>query len=181
TVHGKPLIYFDNGSTTQKPQVVLDAISDYYKTENANVHRGAHRLSELATEAYEAARIKVQKFLGAQCLREIIFTRGTTEAINLVAHSYGRSHIQPGDQIIITWMEHHSNIVPWQMLCQERGAHLRVVPVTDSGELRLDELERLLSPRTKMVALAHVSNALGTINPVRKVIELAHRRGVPVL
>ncbi|HWY87980.1 MAG TPA: cysteine desulfurase, partial [Gemmataceae bacterium] len=181
TVHGKPLIYFDNGATTQKPEVVLEAINDYYKAENANVHRGAHRLSELATEAYEAARIKVQKFLGAHCLREIIFTRGTTEAINLVAHSYGRSHIQPGDEIIVTWMEHHSNIVPWQMLCQERGAHLRVVPVTDTGELRLDEFEKLLSPRTRMVALVHVSNALGTVNPIRKVIELAHRRGVPVL
>ena len=181
TIHGKPLIYFDNGATSQKPRAVLDALNNYYETLNANVHRGAHRLSELATEAYEAARIKVQKFLGAHCLREIIFTRGTTEAINLVAHSYGRGHIQPDDEIIVTWMEHHSNIVPWQMLCQERGAHLRVVPVTDSGELRLDEFEKLLSPRTKMVALVHVSNALGTVNPVRKVIELAHRRGVPVL
>jgi cysteine desulfurase / selenocysteine lyase len=181
TVHGKPLIYFDNGATTQKPQAVLDAISEYYESQNANVHRGAHRLSELATEAYEAARIKAQKFLGAHCLREIIFTRGTTEAINLVAHSYGRSHVQAGDEILITWMEHHSNIVPWQLLCQDRGAHLRVVPITDTGELRLDELEKLLTPRTKMLALVHVSNALGTINPIRKVIELAHSRGVPVL
>ncbi len=181
TVHGKPLIYFDNGATTQKPQAVLDAMNNYYETQNANVHRGVHRLSELATEAYEAARVKAQKFLGAHCLREIIFTRGTTDAINLVAHSYGRSHIQAGDEIVITWMEHHSNIVPWQLLCQERGAQLRVVPITDSGEMRLDELEKLLTPRTKMIALAHVSNALGTINPVRQVIELAHRRGVPVL
>jgi cysteine desulfurase/selenocysteine lyase len=181
TVHGKPLIYFDNGATTQKPQAVLDAISNYYRTQNANVHRGAHRLSELATEAFEAARVRVQKFLGANCLREIIFTRGATEAINLVAHSFGRSHIQAGDEIILTWMEHHSNIVPWQMLCQERLAHLRVVPITDAGELRLDEFEKLLTDRTRLVALVHVSNALGTINPVRKVIELAHRRGVPVL
>jgi cysteine desulfurase/selenocysteine lyase len=181
TVHGKPLIYFDNGATTQKPQAVLDALSNYYKTQNANVHRGAHRLSELATEAYEAARVKVQKFLGAHCLREIIFTRGTTEGINLVASSYGRGHVQAGDEILITGMEHHSNIVPWQFLCQEKGARLRVVPVSDTGELRMDELEKMLSPRTKMIALAHVSNALGTINPVRAVIELAHRRGVPVL
>jgi cysteine desulfurase/selenocysteine lyase len=181
TVHGKPLIYFDNAATTQKPQAVLDAVDQYYKTENANVHRGVHRLSELATQAYEAARIKVQKFLGAHCLREIIFTRGATEGINLVAQSYGRSHVLAGDEIIITWMEHHSNIVPWQMLCQERGAHLRVVPITDRGELRLDEFEKMLSPRTKIVALAHVSNALGTVNPVRKVIDLAHGLGVPVL
>jgi cysteine desulfurase/selenocysteine lyase len=181
TVHGKPLVYFDNGATTQKPRMVLDAVRAYYEAQNANVHRGAHRLSELATDAYEAARIKVQKFLGAHCLREIVFARNTTEAINLVANSYGRSHVQAGDEIVITWMEHHSNIVPWQMLCQEKGAHLRVVPVSDSGELRLDELEKMLSPRTKMVALAHVSNALGTINPVRKVIELAHQHGIPVL
>lgn len=181
TVHGKPLIYFDNGATTQKPQAVLDVLANYYETQNANVHRGVHRLSELATEAYEAARVKVQKFLGAHCLREIIFTRGATDAINLVAHSYGHAHVHEGDEIIVTWMEHHSNIVPWQMLCQERGARLRVVPITDSGELRLDELEKLLSPRTKMLALVHVSNALGTVNPVRQVIELAHRHGVPVL
>ena len=180
-IHGKPLIYLDNGATTQKPQAVLDALNTYYETQNANVHRGVHRLSEVATEAYEEARVKVQKFIGAHCLREIIFTRGTTDAINLVASSYGRSHVQPGDEIIITWMEHHSNIVPWQMLCQERGAKLRVVPITDNGELQLDELEKLLSPRTKMVALLHVSNALGTVNPIRKVIQLAHRQGVPVL
>jgi cysteine desulfurase / selenocysteine lyase len=181
TVHGKPLIYFDNGATTQKPQAVLDALNNYYETENANVHRGVNRLSELATEAYEAARIKAQQFLGGHCLREIIFTRGTTEAINLVASSYGRSHVLAGDEILITGMEHHSNIVPWQMLCQERGARLRVASVTDTGELRLDEIEKLLSPKTKLVALLHVSNALGTINPVREVIALAHRRGVPVL
>jgi cysteine desulfurase/selenocysteine lyase len=181
TVHGKPLIYFDNAATTQKPQVVLDALANYYETQNANVHRGAHRLSELATEAYEGARVKVQKFLGAHCLREIIFTRGTTDAINLVANSFGRSHVKPGDEILITWMEHHSNIVPWQMLCEERKAHLRVVPITDSGELRLDQFEKMISPRTKLISLVHVSNALGTINPIRKVIELAHRRGVPVL
>ncbi len=181
SVNGKPLIYFDNGATSQKPRAVLDAVRNYYETENANVHRGAHRLSELATEAYENARIKAQKFLGANCLREIIFTRGATEAINLVAHSYGRSHLVAGDEIIITAMEHHSNIVPWQMLCQEIGARLRVVPITDAGELELNELEKLLSPRTKMMAVVHVSNALGTINPVRAMVEMARRRGVAVL
>jgi cysteine desulfurase/selenocysteine lyase len=181
TIHGKPLVYFDNAATTQKPRAVLDTLARYYETQNANVHRGVHQLSELATEAYEAARVKVQKFLGANCLREIIFTRGTTEAINLVASSYGRGHLQAGDEIIVSAMEHHSNIVPWQLVCQERGAKLRVVPITDAGELRLDELEKLFSSRTKLVAVVHVSNTLGTINPVRTIIEMAHRRGVPVL
>src|SRR5262249_11976690 len=134
-----------------------------------------------ATEAYEAARIKVQKFLGARCLREVVFTKGCTEAINLVAHSFGRKHVGPGDDVVVTWMEHHSNIVPWQLLCQEKGAHLRVVPITDTGELRLDELDRLLTPRVKILALCHVSNSLGTVNPVKEITALAHRRGIPVL
>lgn len=181
TVHGKPLVYLDNAATTQKPRAVIEAIVHYYETINSNVHRGVHRLSELATAAYEAARVKAQKFLGAHCLREIIFTRGATEAINLVAQSYGRSHLKAGDEVLITGLEHHSNIVPWQMICQEKGARLRVVPVTDEGEVRLEDFEKLLSERTKLVALAHVSNALGTILPVRSVIELAHRRGIPVL
>jgi cysteine desulfurase / selenocysteine lyase len=180
-VHGKPLVYLDNAATTQKPQPVLDRLRHFYETENANVHRAVHLLSERATEAYEAARIKVQKFLGAPCLREVIFTKGCTEAINLVAHSFGRKHVAAGDEVLVTWMEHHSNIVPWQLLCQDTGAHLRVVPITDAGELRLDELERLLTPRVKMLALCHVSNALGTVNPVKEIIALAHRRGIPVL
>jgi cysteine desulfurase/selenocysteine lyase len=180
-IHGKPLIYFDNAATTQKPRAVLDELRHYYEHDNANVHRGVHLLSERATEAYEGSRLKVQKFINAPCLREIIFTRGCTEAINLVAHSFGRRHLQPGDEVIISWMEHHSNIVPWQIICQERGAHLRVVPLTDAGELRFDELDRMLSPRTKLVAMAHVSNALGTINPVKKIIQHAHALGIPVL
>src|SRR6266545_1638339 len=179
--HGKPLVYLDNAATSQKPRAVLDTLRHYYEHDNANVHRAVHVLSEHATEAYESARLKVQKFLGASCLREIIFTRGCTDAINLVAQTYGRKNVHAGDEVVITWMEHHSNIVPWQMLCQEKGAHLRVVPITDSGELRLDELERLLGPRTKLVALSHVSNALGTINPIKEVIDMAHRLGIPVL
>jgi cysteine desulfurase/selenocysteine lyase len=180
-VHGKPLAYLDNAATAQKPRIVLDTLRTYYETYNANVHRGVHQLSEQATEAYEAARIKAQKFLGAHCLREVIFTKGCTEAINLVASSFGRLRVREGDEILITWMEHHSNIVPWQLLCQERKAHLRVVPITGAGELRLDELERLLTPRTKLLALAHVSNSLGTVNPVKEIIALAHGRKVPVL
>jgi cysteine desulfurase / selenocysteine lyase len=179
--HGKPLIYFDNAATSQKPRAVLDALNHYYEHLNANVHRGVHYLSNQATEAYEAARLKVQKFLNAPCLREIIFTKGTTDAINLVAQSYGRRNLHQGDEVVITTLEHHSNIVPWQLICEERGASLRVVPITDAGELRFDELDRMLSPRTKMVALAHVSNSLGTINPVKKVIEHAHALGIPVL
>jgi cysteine desulfurase/selenocysteine lyase len=180
-IHGKPLIYFDNAATTQKPQAVLDCLRYYWEHDNANVHRGVHLLSERATEAYEAARLKVQKFINAPCLREVIFTKGCTEAINLVASSFGRRHLQPGDEVLISEMEHHSNIVPWQMICQERGARVRAVPVTDAGELRMDELARLLSPRTKIVAIAHVSNSLGTINPVKKIIEHAHALGIPVL
>lgn len=180
-VHGKPLVYLDNAATTQKPLAVLDALRRYYEAENANVHRGVHLLSERATEAYEAARVKVQKFVNANCLRELIFTKGCTEAINLVAQTYGRAHVKAGDEVVVTWLEHHSNIVPWQMLCQEKGARLRVVPITDAGELRIDELAHLLGPRTRLLALAHVSNSLGTINPVKEVIALAHSQGVPVL
>jgi cysteine desulfurase / selenocysteine lyase len=180
-IHGKSLIYLDNAASAQKPLAVLDEMNRYYEHRHANVHRGVHHLSERATEAYEAARLKVQKFLNAPCLREIIFTKGCTEAINLVAHSFGRRHLKPGDEVVVSWMEHHSNIVPWQMICEERGAVLRVVGVTDAGVLRFDEFDRILSPRTKIVALAHVSNALGTINPVKKLIEHAHALGIPVL
>jgi cysteine desulfurase/selenocysteine lyase len=180
-VHGKPLVYLDNAATSQKPRAVLEAVHHYYEADNANVHRAVHVLAERATEAYEQARLKAQRFIGAGCLREIVFTKGCTEAINLVASSYGRQRVQAGDEVLVTWMEHHSNIVPWQLLCQEKGARLRVVPITDAGELRLDELERLLTPRTRLLAVCHVSNALGTINPVKEIVALAHRRGVPVL
>ncbi len=180
-VHGKPLVYLDNAATTQKPRAVIDAIRRFYEQDNANVHRGVHLLSERATNAYEAARVKVQKFLKANCLREIIFTRGTTESINLVASTFGRANVHPGDEIVITCMEHHSNIVPWQLVCEEKGARLRITPVTDQGELILEELEKLLTPQTKLLAVVHVSNTLGTVNPIRTIIELAHRRGIPVL
>jgi cysteine desulfurase / selenocysteine lyase len=180
-VHGKPLIYLDNAATTQKPQAVLDRLIHYYTHENANVHRGVHLLSERATDAFEEARQTVSRFLHAADPREIVFVRGTTEAINLVAQTYGRAHVRRGGEIIVTVMEHHSNIVPWQLLCEERGARLRVVPMTDEGELLLDRYEALLDDHTCMVAIAHVSNALGTINPVRRIVDLAHARGVPVL
>ncbi len=180
-VHGKPLVYLDSAATSQKPQVVIDTITQYYVAENANVHRGVHFLSQQATEAYEGARAKVQRFLNARDPREIVFVRGATEGINLVAQSYGRTHVRAGDEIVISTMEHHSNIVAWQMLCEEKGAVLRVVPINDDGEVLFDEYERLLNARTKLVALAHVSNALGTINPVKQMIETAHRWSVPVL
>jgi cysteine desulfurase/selenocysteine lyase len=180
-IHGKPLVYLDNAASTQKPQAVIDGLRKYYETDNANVHRGVHLLSERATKYYEEARIKVQHFLKAAAAREIIFVRGATEGINLVAASYGRKNVHAGDEVVITAMEHHSNIVPWQMLCEEKRAVLRVVPITDEGELRLDEYEKLLNPRTKLVSVVHVSNTLGTINPVKEIIELAHRRGIPVL
>jgi cysteine desulfurase/selenocysteine lyase len=180
-VHGKPLIYLDNAATTQKPQAVLDRLIRYYTHENANVHRGVHLLSERATDAYEEARRTVSRFLNAADPKEIVFVRGTTEAINLVAHTYGRAHLRRGDEIIVTVMEHHSNIVPWQLLCEEKGARLRVVPMTDEGELLLDRYETMLNDHTRIVALGHVSNALGTINPVRRIVDLAHARGVPVL
>ena len=181
TVRGRRLVYLDNAATSQKPQVVIDAIGRYYEQGNANIHRGVHFLSEHATEEYEAARRTVQGFLNAADASEIIFVRGATEAINLVAQTYGRAHIRAGDEVLITAMEHHSNIVPWQILCEEKGARLRVAPISDSGELMLEEFERLLGPRTKIVAVTHVSNALGTITPVQRIIEMAHRWNIPVL
>ena len=180
-VHGKPLVYLDNAATTQKPHVVIDTIVDYYRSDNSNIHRGVHTLSEHATEAYEKARESVKSFLNAQNVRGIIFVRGTTEAINLVAQTYGRTHVGLGDEVIISAMEHHSNIVPWQILCQQQRAHLRVIPVNDNGELELDELERMIGPKTKLIAIAHVSNALGTINPVREIVTLARSHDIPVL
>lgn len=180
-VHGKPLVYFDNAATSQKPQVVIDTLNRYYATENANIHRGIHFLSELATAEYEETRNKVKRFLNASESREIIFVRGTTEGINLVAQSYGRRFFREGDEVVISAMEHHSNIVPWQMLCEQVGARLRVIPMNHDGELLLDEYERLLGAKTKLVSVAHVSNALGTINPIGRIIESAHRRNIPVL
>jgi len=180
-VHGKPLVYFDNAATSQKPRAVIDAISRYYEGTNANIHRAVHHLSEQATEEYEAARKTAQNFINAPSLSEIIFVRGTTEGINLVAQTYGRANVHAGDEVIVTDMEHHSDIVPWQLLCEDRGAKLRVVPINDRGELVLEEFEKLLRPKTKLVCVTHVSNALGTINPVRQMIETAHGQGVPVL
>jgi len=180
-IYGKPLVYLDSAATSQKPRAVIDAIAKYYLRDNANVHRGVHLLSERATQAYEGARGKVQRFINAAHDHEIVFVRGTTEAINLVAQTYGRRRVQAGDEILITEMEHHSNIVPWQILCEEKGAVLRVAPIDDEGQLVLGELERLIGPRTRLLSLAHVSNALGTINPVRRIVEMAHQRHVPVL
>ena len=180
-VRGKPLVYLDNAATTQKPRVVIERLDGYYRTENANIHRGIHFLSERATQAYEEARATVARFLGAADAREIVFVRGTTEAINLVAQSYGRKFIGEGDEIVVSAMEHHSNIVPWQILREQVGAGLRVIPMNDHGELLVDEYERLFSDQTKLVAVTHLSNALGTINPVGEIIQIAHRRGVPVL
>ncbi|MCA1584674.1 MAG: cysteine desulfurase [Acidobacteria bacterium] len=180
-IHGRPLVYLDNAATTQKPQLVLDALTRYYTEDNANVHRGVHLLSARATDAFEGARGKIARFLGAADPREIVFTRNATEGINLVAQSWGRAHVTVGDEVLITAMEHHSNIVPWQMLCAATGATLRVAPMDDRGELRLDELERLLSSRTRIVAVTHLSNALGTINPVREIAELVHRAGARLL
>lgn len=181
TIAGKPLVYFDNAATTQKPQCVIDAMNHYYMHDNANVHRGVYTLSERATKAYESTRIKVQNFLHAEHPQEIIFVRGTTEAINLVAQSYGRSQCKAGDEIIVSQMEHHSNIVPWQMLCEQIGAVLRVIPMNSKGELILDEFVKLLNEKTRLVAITHISNALGTINPIAQLIEIAHQQNVPVL
>jgi len=180
-IHGKPLVYLDNAATTQKPQAVIDAMVRSYAEDNANIHRGVHLLSERATRAYEEARVKVQTFLNAPDSREIIFVRGTTEAINLVAQTFGRVNIGKGDEVLVTEMEHHSNIVPWQLICEEKGAQLKVIPITDSGELRIDLLDGLLTDRTKIVAVVHVSNSLGTINPITTIVEKAHARGIPVL
>jgi cysteine desulfurase/selenocysteine lyase len=180
-VHGKPLVYLDNAATTQKPLAVIEAIGNYYRHDNSNIHRGVHTLSERATEAYEKVRVAAQKFLNAADTKEIIFVRGTTEAINLVAQSYGRKNVGSGDEVVITAMEHHSNIVPWQLLCEEKGARLRVAPINDRGELLLEEFEKLLGPKTKIVAVGHLSNALGTINPVHEIVRMAHARNIPVL
>ena len=180
-VHGEPLIYLDNAASTQKPQFVLDAIRCYYETMNANVHRGVHQLSQWATEAYENARLRVKELLNAADTRDIVYVRGTTEAINLVAGTFGRQRVGHGDEILITAMEHHSNIVPWQILCEEKGARLRVAPITDEGELILEKLESLISPRTRLVSVVHVSNTLGTVNPIKEIVRIAHARGVPVL
>ena len=180
-VYGHPLVYLDNAATSQKPRAVIDAISRYYESGNANIHRGVHFLSEHATEEHEAARRTVQAFLNAADKREIIFVRSATEAINLVAQSYGRKHVGAGDEVLITAMEHHSNIVPWQILCEEKDATLRVLPINERGELRLEELPKLLTPKTKLVAVTHVSNALGSINPIRKIVEMAHSLNIPVL
>jgi cysteine desulfurase / selenocysteine lyase len=180
-VHGKPLVYLDNAATSQKPKAVIDAIVNYYQGANANVHRGVHHLSEAATEDYEGAREIIRKFINAAHTHEIIFVRGTTEGINLVAQTFGRLRIGAGDEILITAMEHHSNIVPWQILCEERGAKLRVAPINDGGELLLADYAGLLGPKTKLVAVTHVSNALGTINPLKRMVELAHAQKIPVL
>ena len=180
-VSGKPLVYLDNAASSQMPQPVIDRIVRYQTQEHSNIHRAVHYLSELATREYEAARVKVQHFLNAKESREIIFTRGTTEAINLVMHGYGRTFIGKGDEIILSALEHHANIVPWQMLANEKGAVLRVIPMNDAGELRIDEFEALFNAKTKFLALTHVSNALGTVNPVKTMIAYAHSHGVPVL
>ncbi|MDO9371999.1 MAG: cysteine desulfurase [Gammaproteobacteria bacterium] len=180
-VHDLPLVYLDNAASSQMPQPVIDRWVRYQQNEHANVHRAVHALSEIATREYEAARDKVARFINAREPREIIFTRGTTEGINLVMHGFGRAFIQQGDEIILSALEHHSNIVPWQMLCEEKGARLRIIPMNDAGELLLDEYEKLFNTHTRLVALAHVSNALGTVNPVREMIHAAHRHGVPVL
>ncbi|MBP8975604.1 MAG: cysteine desulfurase [Bacteroidetes bacterium] len=180
-VHDKPLVYFDNAATTQKPYVVVEALEQFYTSENSNVHRGVHALSEIATQKYEQAREFVRQYINAGSLREIIFTRGATEGINLVATSFGRTFLHEGDEIVITTLEHHSNIVPWQLLCEEKSARLKVVPIDDNGDVLLDEYEKLFTEKTKLVAITHVSNALGTVNPVKEMIETAHRMGIPVL
>lgn len=179
--HGKDLVYLDNAATSQKPRIVIDTERHYYEAQNANVHRGMHYLSEIATNAYEESRKKIQRFLGVPLSCEVIFTRGATEGINLVAQTYGRENVGEDDEIIISAMEHHSNIVPWQMLCERTGAKLRVAPINDRGELIMEEFEKLFSPRTKLVSIVHVSNALGTINPVKEIVDIAHAHGTPVL
>jgi len=179
-VHGKPLAYLDSAATAQKPRAVIDAVTRYYEHDNANVHRGVYQLAERSTALFDGARAKVARFIGAEP-REVVLVRGTTEGINLVAQTYGRANVGPDDEILLTEMEHHSNIVPWQMLAGEKGARLVVVPVDDRGALRMDELERRIGPRTKLVAVTHVSNALGTVNPVKRIVAVAHARGVPVL
>jgi len=181
SVQGKPLVYFDTAASAQRPLRVIDAVNDFYRNHNANIHRGVHTLSQEATEAYEQARIKTAAFINAPSAQEVVFTRGTTESINLVAHSFARSRLQPGDEILISWMEHHSNIVPWQMLCEESGAVLKVVPMNQRGELEMGALADMLTERVKLLAIVHVSNALGTVNPVADICALAKQQGIPVL
>lgn len=181
SVNGKPLVYLDNAATNQKPLSVINSISDYYKEINSNVHRGIHTLSERATEAYEGAREKVREYINAESIKEIIFVRGTTEAVNLVASTYGRMNVNEGDEIIISEMEHHSNFIPWQILCKEKNAKLKFIPVNDEGELILEEFEKMINERTKFVSVVYVSNSLGTINPVKKIIEIAHSHNIPVM
>ena len=180
-IHGKPLAYLDNAASSQRPQPVIDAMINHEQRDHANVHRGIHNLSQRSTAAHEGAREKVRAFINASDSKEIIFTRGTTESINLVAHSLGLSRLKPGDEVLISWMEHHSNIVPWQLVCEQTGAHLVPIPITDRGELDLEAFDRLLNERTRIVAIVHVSNALGTINPVKKIIDRAHAMGAVVL
>lgn len=179
--YGKPLVYLDNAASSQKPQVVIDALVDYYSHTNANIHRGVHFLSQRASDAFDSVRVKVRDFLNATSEDEIVFVRGTTEAVNLVASTFGRQRVKAGDEILITAMEHHSNIVPWQMLCEEKGARLNVIPMNDDGELVLDKLDQLLTDRTRLVSIVHVSNSLGTINPVKEIIRKAHAKGIPVM
>jgi cysteine desulfurase/selenocysteine lyase len=181
SIRGKPLVYLDNAATSQKPQTVIDAVTRFYTAENANIHRGVHYLSERATVAYDEIREKVARFINARTSREVIFTRGTTDGINLVAQSYGRTFLGPGDEVLITGMEHHSNIVPWQLVCEQTGAVLRAARINDAGELDLDSFEELINERTRLVAVVHLSNALGTINPIKRLVSLAHARGIPVL
>jgi cysteine desulfurase/selenocysteine lyase len=181
TIHGKPLVYLDTAASAQRPAAVIDAVGDFYRNHNANIHRGVHLLSQEATEDYEQARTRIADFINAPSDQEIVFTRGTTESVNLVAHSFVRSRLQPGDEILISWMEHHSNIVPWQLLCEETGAVLKVVPMNERGELEMDALTQMLNERVKLLSIVHVSNALGTINPVAEICALAKQHGIPVL
>ncbi|HKA35170.1 MAG TPA: cysteine desulfurase [Thermoanaerobaculia bacterium] len=180
-VHGKPLVYLDNAASTQKPSAVLDVVKTFYENSYANVHRGVHALSVEASDAYEKARERARAFINAAEAREIVFVRGTTEGINLVAQTYGRANVHRGDEVVISALEHHSNIVPWQILCEEKGAKLRVAPIDERGQIRLEELEKLLSEKTRIVAVSHISNALGTANPIRRIVEMAHSHGIPVL
>lgn len=180
-IQNRPLVYFDNAATTQKPQVVIDAVKEYYETINSNIHRGVHHLSQKATDQFEKARTSVQQFINAKHNHEIIFTKGTTESINLIASSFGKAFLKSGDEVIISEMEHHANIVPWQMICEEKGAILKVIPFNDEGVLNLEIFESLLNKHTKIVAITHISNALGTINPIKKIIDIAHSKGVPVM
>ena len=180
-IYGRPLVYLDNAATTQKPQVVIDALTRYYETINSNIHRGVHYLSQLATDEFEQAREAVRRFINARHSYEVVFTRGATDSINLVAASFGRTFLHEGDEIVVSEMEHHANIVPWQFLCEDRGCVLKVLPFDDRGVLCIEQLDSLISPKTKLLAVSHVSNSLGTINPVKEIIEIAHKKGVPVL